>query len=209
MADTFKEFLPALLGPRVDEIYGTDQMATKHQELYAQHLEHAATLPVTDGTDIVVFASSDRDNAFNREELDENVGAANALIRNLRALGIDNPVRLVEDFSRRDFNEVLADPSVGHMAVVGHTKRSGVFVPGDPILWKNAGPRGHLKQTLGLLGCGVLDRHGITPRFGYNLVDPDNGILYGMPEAGTIARDVSDLGTFSHLPVRLRETASV
>ncbi|HMT18653.1 MAG TPA: hypothetical protein PKD20_01420 [Candidatus Saccharibacteria bacterium] len=207
--DIFDEFLPSLLSSvYISEQHGLDQIGRKNMLRYNQEIARADELSrarrIATGTAIVMFASSDKDNAFNTDELEENLGAAHKVERTLRQVGVDNPVEIVADYSRGDFERAMSDEGIGHLLFFGHTKRSGVFVPGDPILWRNTSPIDHLKKSVGVIGCGVYDRAGVTPRFGFNLVDTMTGILYGSPDGAEIMpSQMQDLGNFHQLQPRM------
>jgi hypothetical protein len=150
-----------------------------------------------------MFASSDKDNKYSSAELEENLHAAEKVKRLLGSLLIDSEIKVIEDFRRHDLEEALADEEIGHLMFFGHSKRSGVFVPEDPILWRNTDPLDHLKKSVGIIGCGVYDRTGVTPRFGFNLVEPNTGVIYGTPTGDIYPTQMSDLENFSILPKRL------
>lgn len=214
-SDDFHDYLPILLSPRtVEETHTTAQLGRKNAARYTSATQVADQMTaagrVAQGSKIVMFASSDLDNRHNRTELEENTGAAKRVARTLGSLGISNPIDIMPDYDRIQVEHALADVSVGHLMFFGHSKRSGVFVPGDPIIWRNTDPIDHLKKSVGVIGCGVYDRRGVTPRFGFNLVEGENGILYGTPDGDDVngavrPSQMSDLSNFSILPTRLLE----
>ncbi len=216
--DSFHEMLPSLLCGAEDKPHSTAQLGKKNAKTYREGLQVTDTLAeqrrVAAGATIAMLISSDRDNKRNSHELDENKHAASRMAKYLKNLGIGNETLQVDDYSRKDVESLLADPEIAHMMFFGHAKRSGVFVPGDPITWRNTEPAGHLKKSVGIIGCGVYDRRGVTPRFGYNLVDPVGGILYGTAdgteELGSIRpSQMANLSVFSELAPRLIDSEHI
>lgn len=205
--DLLAEYLPTLLGAdaRTGEVFTAAQMSNSHAADYKKGLERIEALPETSGSEMVILASSDRDKVFNKRELAENTLAAERLRRVLKSLGIPNTIKIMADYGRTDVEQILSDPNIGHLAFVGHTKRSGIYIPGEQLRWNNVSPGDHLKKSLGILGCGITDRLGATPRFGFNLIHPETGILYGKPHGGTFTGEVQDLGNFSRLSTRLKD----
>lgn len=212
--DSFAGFLPVLLSPMsADDLakehqFSVDRLHALDRERYLKGVRVAEGITrVATGNRISLLASSaGADIAYSRDEdeLADNVDAANRLVKRLSAMGVDNPVEIVPDYSRTELEQRIADPEVGHILFVGHSNRSTVALPGRPMMWREPGPVDHLKRSIGLLGCGVPSRLGVTPRFGYNLVAPD-GVLFGNPSGKTLPRDVPDMGTYSALPTRLME----
>lgn len=217
--DLFQDYLPLLLSPGfTQEQHSIADIGRKNANRYTEQIGLRDALArkklIANGSAIVMFASSDRDNKADKLELKENVDSAEQIKRTLRNLGVDNDVSIVPDYSRTDFNSALGDDSVGHLLFFGHSKRSGVFVPGDPILWRNTSPIDHLKKSVGVIGCGIYDRTGVTPRFGFNLVDPIEGILYGTAAGDDLGgslrpSQMRDLGNFSRLATDLNPPSQI
>lgn len=211
--DTFHEFLPSLLAkPVLVEVHGVNELGKKNGARYLNEIarsdELATQQRLATGSAVVMFASSDRDNASHAQELKENVEAADRIKRTLRQLGVDNEIEIIADYNRAHFDEALSDQNVGHLLFFGHSKRSGVYVPGDPILWRNTSPIDHVKKSVGIIGCGIYDRAGVTPRFGFNLVHPDVGVLYGSGNGVEVMpSQMHDLGNFNQLEPRLLQVA--
>lgn len=76
--------------------------------------------------------------------------------------------------------EVLDDSSIANVIYVGHADRSGISTPeSGGFTWVSGSDPTHLKQTLGIFGCGSDDQGLVEPRFGTTFVHP-NGIIYGV-----------------------------
>ena len=141
--------------------------------------ELAAGNRIAKGDGTVIMASDiGEEGDTDSWELREHKRASASLSYQLeKRLGIAAQRVVVKD--NGTIEEVLADPAIANVIYIGHADRSGISSPDGGFTWVSGQDPDHLKQTLGIFGCGSDDKRLVEPRFGTTVVHP-RGVIYGV-----------------------------
>lgn len=178
--------LPSMLGGSQQDIPASTETLENQflLEEYQRRMAVVAQLAIEgkiadgDGTAILVSdigEEGDTDHWEFQEHKKASLGLRHALETRL---GIGATRVAIRD--QNTIQEVLDDPGIANVIYVGHADRSGISTPeSGGFTWVSGSDPTHLKQTLGIFGCGSDDKGLVEPRFGTTFVHPE-GIIYGV-----------------------------